>query len=327
MFGLLYRTYFKRVLGFAVFLQMVVTVSFAFFQAPHFLGIIKGIKFSGLTITFMILLRTVEWLNFITISSLIAALLMVIGTDVKKFYLRTLMVQMGRPLTFLIRPMLIISVVFAAFSIVIDGFFIPYGDLYLKTKLIEISKTQLVTSIQPRHIVNFKGWNFGVARRESDTNMTGVLLNRDIEPKMTIFIKQAKFENKEFMNLDLDRGVGKIELKNETLLFEFEKGHFAAPSSSVSARSTDRNKMLYELTNWQEFFRRTWMAIVGLTLPFVVFVVLFGSLPYVLTVCALFSVMLFMALQILPFFTIVFLLCGYGLFLIYRIFCRRELGY
>lgn len=325
MIALIYKTYFKRVVKSALFLQIVVTISFAFFQAPHFLGIIKGIKFSIPSVTFMIFLRTLEWVNFITISSLIASCFTIFNADIKKFNIKTLFIQMGRPFSFMIRPMLVISCVFGLFFILIEGFCIPYGNLYLKTKLIEISKSQLVTSIQPKHIVNFKGWNFGVAKRESDTKLIGVLLNRDIEPKMTIFIKEAQFENKDYMNLNLEHGVGKIELQDQTLLFEFEEGKFSAPSSAISTNATKRNLMLFELDDINEIFKRTWMAWVGIAMPFWVFVILFGSIQYIIASSVFFVVMLFMALEIFPFSIYGFIFSGAVVYCIYRFFLKKRL--
>ena len=318
MLSLFLRTYFKRIIKFALFLQIIVSISFSFFQTPHFLSIFKGLEFDIFSVITMILLRTLEWVNFITLSSFVGSFLVIIGNDLRKNYIESFLLQMGRNLEYLIRPIFFISFVGCFFMIGIDGFCVPYGNFFLKKELLALSKDRIVANIKPGHVISLGGWNFCVGKRIDDMRLDGVLFNKEGESSITVFINQAKFKNKEYMNLDLKQGIGKVEIGDESLLFTFEEGVFNAPSSAIIVEKTKRNLNLFQLTNINDIIHRLKMSFVMLVLPFWVFLMLCGATRNLMLGSVAFTLVLFMAIDIVPFNVFVFFGASIFLYFIYR---------
>lgn len=338
---LFYKIFFNRILKFALFLQLVSLVSFTMLQMPHFLGIIKGVAFDTLSIVLMLFLRTLEWFNFLSIVGIISALLGVIGADFRQSNMSILLIQMGKQKKALIRPMLLLSLVYATSFILIEGFAIPKANYYLKQKLVEITKNRLINSIQPRNLIPYDNWNFTTLKRVNDTQLEGVLLNKESDPHITLLVGEVLFENKELIHLELKDGVGKVQHDKYKFVLRFDKGNFVGPSSMVRAHKNVRNLDFIQLfTNIKNHFRitkirkayireverRLWLAIVVLIVPFFAFTMLFGIGAEVLICCIMFLISLFYAVEIIiPFNYYIFCIALFSVYMFYIRRLKKEL--
>ncbi len=286
---------------------------------PHFLSIIKGVHFELTSVFIMLMLRTLEWFNFITMISFVSSLLTVLGHDLRKNNMNILLLQMAKKSKFLIKPMLLLGVFYSMFFVFIDGVCVPRANLYLKQKLVELAKDKLIASIQPRNIVPYKEFSFTTQARIGDEELYGVLLNKESDPEITILVRKMHFDNRQALHLSLKDGIGKIASGDHTIMLRFKKGVFVGPSSMVRANKTIRNETIFELEYGQELLRRFLMALVALIVPFFVFVRLFGSIFDLSLACLGYLVMLFYAVEIiLPFNIYGYCFSALIVYLIYR---------
>lgn len=287
-------------------------------QMPHFLSIIKGVKFDILSIILMLLLRTVEWVSFISIISILCAVLVTLGNDLRANNMENFLIQTAKPKEYLLKPLIILSIGYSFFFVLVEGFCVPCVNYYLKEKLVEIAKNQLINSIQPKNVIPYGNWNFTTLNRISSEDMEGVLLNKEKDPMATILIGRMHFDNKRALHLSLYDGVGKVQDAKYSFNIRFKKGRFAGPSSIVHVHKTKRNLNLFEISEISEFFRRFHLAIVILFMPFFSYMMLFGASAQLILCCCAFLYMLFQAIEIMPFNIYLFFALGLAVYLFYK---------
>lgn len=302
-------------------LQVIVTISFLFLQMPHFLSILKGIKFSVLSIIIMVVLKTLEWINFIMIVCFVSALLTIVSNDLRKNNLAVLLIQLGKSKNYILRPMLYISFLFGLFAFLIDGFCVPHANFYLKKQLVEITKQHIITSLQPRHIVSYKEWNFAVQKRNND-ELSGVLLNKENDPSVTVLIERAQFknkmQNKKIMYLNLINGAGRVRHQNQELTVRFKSGKLVAPSSLITAHKTIHNLDLIDLIGSALIFQKLVFVFVSFCVPFFAFSFIYGMRAAKVFSMLSFVGLMLVGMNVLPFSWWIFFLLIAIIYLIYR---------
>ena len=170
---MLYIFFFKRILKLALFFQVIFTISFVLLQMPHFLYVIKGIQFNALSIVVILLLRSIEWFNFIMLITFISALLVIVSKDFSQGNMQVLFIQMGRPIYILIRPIMLLSALYGFCFLIMDGFLVPKAHFKFKQIFIEMSKDKLISNIQPKHIVPYRDWFFSTQNKLNETQLQG----------------------------------------------------------------------------------------------------------------------------------------------------------
>lgn len=313
------RICLRRVLKFAFLLQVIFVFSFAMLQMPHFLGVIKGIKFSFGGVCLMVALRTLEWINSIIMLSIMIAMLTIIGLDFSKNNASILMMQMGQSRTCWFRPIMIISLSYAGVFALMDGVCIPKANLYLKQMLVEVAKDKLISLVQPRNIVPYRDWNFTTLSRLSEEDLFGVLVNKEKDPGITLLVRRMHFDNKKKLHLRLEDGVGKVTHNNYTIKLRFKHGKFVGPPSLVTANMTNKNYTIFALRDVALIMRRLGMALCALLLPFFVFIMLFEARKiWVLGSAAFVLMLLYSADVIMPFNVYAFIVCMGVVYWVYR---------
>jgi len=313
------RICLRRVLKFALLLQVIFVFSFAMLQMPHFLGVIKGIKFSFAGVCLMVALRTLEWINPIIMLSIIISMLTVIGLDFSKNNASVLMMQMGQSCKCWFRPVMMISLSYSAVFALMDGVCIPKANLYLKQMLVEVAKDKLISLVQPRNIVPYKDWSFTTLARLSEEDLFGVLVNKANDPGITLLVRRMHFDNKKKLHLRLEDGLGKITHNNYTIKLRFKHGKFVGPPSLVTANMTNKNYTIFALRDFVLIMRRLGMALCALLLPFFIFIMLFEVRRIWIVGSAAFVLMLLYSSDvIMPFNAYVFILCMGLVYWVYR---------
>lgn len=293
-------------------------ISFTLFQAPHFLYVIKGIKFNLSSLVLLLFLRSIEWFNFIMLLSFIISLLAIINKNVHKENLKIIFLQMGKPLPALIRPMMFLSVCYSMSFFLMDGFLVPKAHFELKKMFIEISKDKFISSIQPKHFMPYRDWSFTVQKRLSEKEVTGFLLNKENDPEMTLLVKNVYFTNKALMKLRLNDGVGKLTHQGGDIIIRFKQGQFIGPSSMVKANKNIKDYTVFELKNFNAIAGKFRMFFVGLIVPFFIFAILFGGIKHFFGALFFFILILALAMDAIQFNIYVFIASMVIIYYIYR---------
>ena len=308
--------YFKRFLKLTLLIQSVNCITFALLQMPHFLRIIQGVEFQIYNISLILILRVLEWFSFLATVSLICSVFWIFSQDFNEG-LESFLIQAGKKVSFIVRPVFFTCAVFSGFFFLFQGWLVPSGTYFLKETLFNLAKEKVISNLRPKHILDVKGWQCCINKKDDFNNLEGVMLNQQ-KPAITVFINHAKMESEfSFVKMMLNEGIGKLDLPNKKVLFHFESGEILLSIDFKKAGQNKRYANFFKV-DFVEKAKRLLFSLTILFLPF--FALTFLNKVNVLSVISAFAfvLMIFSSLEILPFNLFVFSLLSAIVYFIYR---------
>lgn len=316
MISLFDFVHFRRILKFSLLIQIVLCITFALLQMPHFLKIIQGIQFRFSNITIILLLRTLEWMSFLTLVSMIFASWWVLSEDLQNGAL-IFLIQLMKNTKELIHSTIILSVIYAGLFIFLQGWCVPLGTLYLKQILVNIAREKFIASIQPKHIVNLKDWSCCIKSRKAN-ELEGILLNQK-KPSISLVIKKAKLNNEQaYVNMEFKDGIGKINLPSKKFMIHFEHGDLMVPMTRLKIKGGKKHQTLFQLRSTSEKLKRILIAFSTLLMPFWLLVILLGRFFQKILASIAFIFLIFTSLEILVFQVGTYLFACLIIYYLYR---------
>lgn len=288
-------------------------------QLPNFLNLIRGIKFGYYDLAIIVCLKLLEWLNFINIVTFAMSMLIIFYDDIWQKNINLFLLQCKQKVDIIINPMMFLSIIYGILFLINNTFFVPYGNMHLKSKIIEIYKDNVISSIQPMHIVNFQDWNFSVSKRPNNNRLEGLILNKESNPSLTLLIKNIDFKNDDFLQFSLNDAIGKFNFNEEEFLIKFSSGKIIVPSSFIKLKQNEKMITIFNSKGIIQFLSKFSIFFVSISLPFWVFTFIFQPVLfqiYLSTLCMFIN--FFMSLEIFEFNIFIFFICIIIVYLFYR---------